>query len=171
MEQLTMFDGLPAFPLTHEDVLALHARWIAEGETDEDAFTWSETSAGKSYFFYGRKVFAHKPGDVKTARLILFEEVTRVNDEGDEVTELKPRSKAANNFDGGQLAAALVDLREKKRWIFRHTVTEQFACCNDFKQCSAVGACIHQEDRFYNGCFYRTNLEAGRNFFREGGEA
>ena len=140
----------PAFPLTHEDVLQLYREYIFEGETDEDVFTWAPVRDGMSYFFYGTKAFQHKPGDYGKARL-------RVDNQSYSPMTTPPI----------ELAEILEDLKARKRALFRDLVTESFACCNDFKRCSAAGACIHPEDRFYNGCFYRKNLEAGLNFYRE----
>lgn len=149
--QMSFFSDGPAFPLTHEDVLALYHDYVFAGEKDSDAFTWSKIKTGYSYSIYGTKVFEHRPGDAKKARLVI-----------------ENRVKSAANFSRDDLLSWLSELRAKKDELFRSLIEETFACCNDFKRCSAVGACIHQDDRFYNGCYYRTNLEAGRNFFREG---
>ena len=47
MEQMSLFDEQKvAFPLSHEDVLELHKRYIDDGEKDEDAFTWKEIKNG-----------------------------------------------------------------------------------------------------------------------------
>lgn len=166
MTQLDMFDNGPSFPLTHEGILALFHQYIDEGEKDSDVFTWEETKQGKSYFIYGKKVFEHRPGDIKKARIVIFEEIESEK-EGETIVELKPRSKSPEMMPPDVLLQWLEDLKQKKRAIFRGLITEKFACCNDYMKCSRAGMCIHQNDRFYNGCTYRTNLEAGRNFFRE----
>ena len=58
MQQISLFDDEKiAFPATHEDILKLHATYVDEGETDGDAFTWSDIKNGRSYFFYGKKAF------------------------------------------------------------------------------------------------------------------
>ena len=44
-------------------------------------------------------------------------------------------------------------------------VVESFGCCNDFLRCSDNRSCIHKDDPFYRGCYYRKNLEAGRIFY------
>lgn len=149
--QTSIFEAGPAFPLTHEDILALHHDYIDEGETDTDAFTWTDVKGGRTYFFYGTKVFQHKPGTAETARLIV---------------DGKSWSSATLGPDA--LFNLFFGLKTRKREIFRGLITETFACCNDFKRCSEAGGCLHPEDRFYNGCFYRRNLEAGRNFYKEG---
>ena len=58
MQQISLFDDEKiAFPATHEDILKLHATYVDEGETDGDAFTWSDIKNGRSYFFYGKKAY------------------------------------------------------------------------------------------------------------------
>lgn len=43
--------------------------------------------------------------------------------------------------------------------------THRFGCCIQYKKCSEAGNCLH-EDKFYSkGCYYRENLEQGKNFY------
>lgn len=157
MEQLSFLDNSIIFPLTHEDVINLYQRYIFEGEEDTDVFTFADTAKGKSYFFYGKKVFEHTPGTINKARLYLpFE---------DEEGKQKFKPKKASDLPNEQLRAVLNELKEKKRLIFRNLVEEVFACCNDYILCSDERACIHAKDRFYNGCTYRSNLESGIIFY------
>ena len=151
MEQISLFDDEKiAFPLSHDDVLKLHAQYIAEGETDPDAFTWKETKNGRSYFFYGKKVFELVSNASGAVRL-------RIQKEDDKPITLTPESPDLRTY--------LDMLKETKKNIFQNLTTETFGCCNDFIRCSDAMKCLHSEDRFYNGCMYRKNLEAGRIFY------
>jgi len=49
--------------------------------------------------------------------------------------------------------------------IFSSTST--FGCCALYQECSDENRCIHQNPFYSNGCTYRHNLEAGRNFYRK----
>ena len=151
MEQISLFEEEKASSLlsTHENVLKLHKQYIDEGEKDKDAFTWKETKSGYSYFFYGTKVMqltASKTGKVK----FLMKQP-----DGDFIA-LPPDDRSANDF---------VQLKMMKRKIFRELMPETFGCCNDFIRCSDALKCLHQDNRMYNGCLYRQNLEAGRIFY------
>lgn len=48
---------------------------------------------------------------------------------------------------------------------FNRQTVETFGCCNDHVRCSDARHCLHQDDKFYLGCIYRKNLEAGRIFY------
>ena len=154
MDQLSFFDDGPAFPASYQDLQSLYDAYVYEGEKDTDAFTWAELKSGRSYFMYGKKVLEYSPGDGKKARLKVFP--VGAEDKSETLTA---------DSSSASLLGALSRLKETKRRIFRATVTEEFACCNDFIKCSDAKACIHPEDRFYNGCYYRKNLEAGRIFY------
>ena len=153
MEQLSMFSEGPKFPLTYDDVDQLFKQYIYEGETDADVFTASELKSGRSYFFYGQKVFEFVAGDNESARL-------KIVGEDKKLIALKPSSTTM-----AELERHLMALKTKKRVIFRNLISDTFGCCNDFERCSDEKECIHKSDRFYNGCMYRTNLEAGRIFY------
>ena len=151
MEQLSLFEEEKIeFPKTHEDVVKLHAEYIDEGEKDDDAFTWKDTKNGRSYFFYGKKVFelvSGKSGQVKL----------RIQQNDEKAITLTPSSP--------DLLEKIKGLKETKREIFRNLTVEEFGCCNDFERCSDALKCLHPENRFYNGCLYRKNLEAGKVFY------
>lgn len=151
MEQMTFFDEEKIiFPLTHEDILKIHKQYISEGETDPDAFTWADIQNGRSYFFYGKKVFEHIIDSSGKSKLRIQQKdgkaVTVTSDSPDFTDQVKK-------------------LKETKQYIFRNLITDTFACCNDFERCSDALKCIHPENRFYNGCLYRKNLEAGKIFY------
>ena len=156
MEQLTLTNELISFPQNYNDLQSLYEKYIYEGEKDEDVFTWSEIKSGRSYYMYGKKVLEFITGEFHKAKIKIYP----INQEEKPYTI---KSSASSD----DLLTTLTKLKEMKKKIFRNTIAEQFACCHDFKNCSAVGACIHQDDRFFNGCIYRSNLESGRNFYKE----
>lgn len=153
MEQLSMFGESISFPLTYDDIDKLFNQYIYEGESDDDVFTFSELKTGRSYFFYGQKVFEFIPGDNEHVRLKIFGEDKKP-------ITLKPTSTTKVELEG-----YLQDLKAKKRLVFRNLISDTFGCCNDFERCSDAKECIHKSDRFYNGCMYRTNLESGQIFY------
>ena len=153
MSQLSFIDG-PAFPASYDDLEALHREYIWDGETDADAFTWSATKKGRSYSMYGCKVLEFSPDAGRGARLRVFS----LAEKGKGVLYTPDTAPA-------ELLNLLEELKRMKKALFRASVTEVFGCCNDFVKCSDQKQCIHPEDRFYNGCMYRTNLEAGRIFY------
>ena len=154
MEQKTIVDG-PEWPKSCADVEALHTQYIAEGETDEDAFTWTDSAAGRSYFFYGTKVMEFIPA-----------QNPRQRDKFRVPRGLIPASPFVTlSPDTTDLRALLENLRALKRKIFRGIVTYTFGCCNRYIECSDARRCVIAADRFSNGCQYRENLEAGRIFY------
>lgn len=151
MEQMSLFnEERLAFPVSHEDIVALHAQYIAEGENDADAFTWSDTKNGRSYFFYGKKVFEHIIDSSGKIKLRIQKD------------DSKPITLTAESPD---LHLYLDMLKKMKREIFRNLTTDTFGCCNDFERCSDALHCLHTDNRFYNGCMYRKNLEDGKVFY------
>ncbi len=159
MEQMSFFDSEKIeFPMTHEDVLKLHEQYIYEGEKDKDAFECKDIKNGHSYYFYGIKVMEHT---VSPSGKVKFSIKQKFGDEDG----AEDNSKfIAIPFDADILYYMEL-LKKAKRTIFRNTITETFACCNDYERCSDARKCLKTEDRMYNGCLYRTNLEAGRIFY------
>ena len=153
MEQLTMFDDTIPYPQTYADIEYLYNKYIYEGEKDSDTFSYDGPKDGsdswRSYYFYGKKVFSFYPHLKSGAKFKLW---------------IDNKNVSVNPPD---LPQVLNDLCARKHDIFRNTITDVFACCNDFKRCSAAGSCLHQDNRFYNGCYYRKNLESGLNFYKE----
>lgn len=162
MEQMSFFDERKiAFPLTHEDVLTLHKQYIDEGEKDEDAFTWKPITNGYSYYFYGKKVMEHT---VTSSGKVIFRIKKEFGNE-DESGGEDDKVKFERILPDANLAYHMERLKKAKQYIFRNTITDTFACCNDFERCSDALKCLKPEDRKYNGCLYRKNLEAGRVFY------
>ena len=159
-----VLDSRFTFPQTHEDVCQAFSAFIFEGEKDDDVFTHNETKAGITYSFYGMKVFELITNEGNQTKLRLPDDI---------MLELFPHQKGLKEgqfYTVSQLFPEELEklyelLKKKKRFIFRNTITDTFACCNSFMQCSDAKQCIHQDDRFYNGCYYRKNLEAGKVFY------
>jgi hypothetical protein len=152
------------FPTSYDDIQRWYDQSISDGETDEDAFTCSPTGKGQSYYFFGVKVFEFIPGEIGKSRLKLRDELLRPLG----ITREDPDPMSfytIADLSADQMAVLADLLRSQKRKIFRNTITESFSCCNDFMACSEAGHCIHPEDRFYNGCYYRTNLDQGKIFY------
>lgn len=151
--------SVPSWPETFEDIESLYREYIFENEKDSDTFSFSDIKNGRSYFFYGLKSFEFYPvQDNKPSKWRIPEYLINP----DQVDKTKFISISPKKFDPATVLRLLKDL---KRSIFRNTITEEFGCCNDFIRCSDAKACLHPEDRFYNGCGYRKNLEAGRIFY------
>lgn len=45
---------------------------------------------------------------------------------------------------------------------------DKFGCCGLFKKCSEQGHCVHSNAFYAASCTYKANLDAGKNFYREG---
>ena len=87
---------------------------------------------------------------------VLFPERQNLDDE---------KFYTVNKLQDEQMKILIASLKDYKHQLFRSLITETFGCCNDFILCSDAKHCIHEDDRFFNGCDYRKNLEAGRIFY------
>lgn len=162
--QISIFDEYLEFPRSFDDIQILWEKYIFEGETDSDAFTKNSVKEGYSYSFYGVKAFELNILKDNKVKLKLPDDIMR---------ELFPEKKnlkegqfyAVSDLSTEEMRKLLDLLKTRKRVTFRNTVTETFACCNSFLQCSDAMKCLHEKDRTYNGCYYRKNLEAGRIFY------
>ena len=162
--QISMFNDELIFPKSHEDVLNMWKRHIFEGEKDADAFTYNKVKEGYSYSFYNLKAFELDILEDGKVKLKLPDDIMK---------ELHPQNKeykegqfyTVSMLSPDEMQKLVILLRERKRVTFRQTVTYTFACCNSFVQCSDAKRCLHEDDRDYNGCHYRKNLEAGRIFY------
>lgn len=163
MEQLNRHNIRSVFPQSFSDVEALWNDYLCEGEADEDAFTWNDIANGRSYSFYGHLAFRLTFTQRGLPRLqlpaMLYASIAGTQEiEKDKfytVKELSPE----------QMELLCQQLLELKRKTFRETIMETFACCNDFNRCSDAKQCLHPDDRFFNGCYYRQALENGQVFF------
>ena len=160
MDQISMFETQIIMLESYEDIDHLLAN-VREDEKDDDLFSWNPTSNGRSYSFYGTKVFEFIPrkGEKGKAKLKVSPEVL-------ENMGIEAETYCALSISTDVEMKAFVDaLKKRKHFLFRNLITETFACCNDYLRCSEAEVCIHQDDRFYNGCTYRTNLEQGKIFY------
>jgi len=151
------------FPQSDDDIKYLWDNYIHEEKDDPDSFSVETIIKGYSYFIYGTKSFEliqnknscslRLPGMIMT---VLFPERQNLDDE---------KFYTVNKLQDEQMKALLALLKDYKHKLFRELITESFGCCNDFIKCSDAKHCIHEDDRFFNGCYYRENLEAGRIFY------
>ena len=49
--------------------------------------------------------------------------------------------------------------------IENYESTNSFGCCSKYAACSAKRKCIHDNNLYAKGCFYRKNLEKGKIFY------
>lgn len=162
--QLSLFDNHFALPANHDDIFAMWSDYINPGTQDSDAFTWEEIKDGRSYYFYGTMVF-HLVADSnghfvfklsgKVYRQLTFS-CGNITD-----SSMHP----IRNLSYNQWQEVLRVLQSYHRQCFRSIIIDRFGCCNDHVRCSDAKSCIHADDRYYNGCQYRENLEAGRIFY------
>lgn len=154
---------MPIYPSTYEDIDQLYREYIFENETDKDAFTSDCIQGGHSYSFYGTKVFEFS---TDTLRFKFKPEVFEAIGKSKE--NMKPDAfYPVSNLTDDEMYAVLEKLKMIKRIIFRNTTTDVFACCSSYKECSEAGHCLKENNRMYNGCKYRKNLEQGKNFYKE----
>ena len=165
--QTSMFEKELSFPHTYVELDQYYDKYIRTTWEEADAFTWNPLLAdGRSYFFYGQKIFEFYPGNSAKAKLKLPGYMLRkLMIEKPNMKDTTLYSVTEKDLSTEQLQDAFMLLAEKQKDIFRNTVTEIFGCCNDFMKCSDEKKCLYPEDRFYNGCQYRRNLEAGRIFY------
>lgn len=163
-EQTSLFSSPSAsFPQSSGDVMLLWDRFVRDPEDDADAITFEPIKNGFSFFLYGKKGF----------ELILEDDAPSLRLPGRALSAVlhdgKHRSPdnlyKVDSLTSDQLLALCAYLKSCKKEIFRSLVSDTFACCNAYIQCSDAGHCLHETDRFYNGCYYRTNLEHGRIFY------
>lgn len=164
MQQMSMFDQVTTVPESFEDIDNLLNK-VREEETDEDLFSYRTTSSGRSYFFYGTKVFEFIPrkGNKGTGKMKVCTEIAAALGQGEDSDNKQFIPVALNSTQ--DIIALIEALKAHKHFIFRNLISETFGCCNDFMLCSEAEKCIHESDRFYNGCTYRTNLEQGKIFY------
>ena len=42
----------------------------------------------------------------------------------------------------------------------------RFGCCSQYQKCSQAGKCLHENQYYSKGCYYRENLENGKAFYK-----
>lgn len=167
--QTSFLDNKYHFPHTYDEIDAWYHQHLKKEKEDNDAFTFGElNAAGRSYSFYGQKVFEFYPGADGKAKIKLPGRIMkRLDDKKSDAQDNVFYTLPEKSASPAVLAQLIQILQEEKKTIFRNTITEKFACCHAFRECSNKGECLFPDDRFFNGCEYRKNLEAGRNFYRD----
>lgn len=165
--QISMFGKGICFPHSYDEILILYNENLKDSWEEEDAFTWNDLSnKGRSYYFYGQKIFEFYPGEGLKARLKLIgKDLRALGIEKENMLDDNLYTVNEANLSSDLLEALIGILSSRKKEIFRNTITEEFGCCNDFMKCSDAKECLYPQDRFFNGCQYRRNLEAGKIFY------
>lgn len=153
------------FPHNYDDISELYQKYWKEDGDGEAVFSWNDLSkGGRSYSFYDNKIFEFYPGDKAKlrvwGRMLPALDILKPGADGKKLYALMEK-----DFPLGDIEPLIRAIRDEKKRIFRSIIIEDFACCNDFVACSDAQQCIHPDDPFYNGCYYRVNLEAGRIFY------
>lgn len=155
--------NLLSMPSSADELSTFIQHHIVESFDDPDVFSLNKIENGFSVFLYG----------IKSAEMIESKSGYRFRLPGDILSALVP-SKVdlvdenwyiAPDLNADQLAHLVQLLKDRKKKNFRSIITCTFACCNSYVACSDAKHCIHEHDREYNGCYYRTNLENGRIFY------
>ena len=151
---------LSPYPQTPQEIEEIWNQSVHEQTDDSDAFAYSITQNGVSFFIYGRKSF----------ELVRSKKGMTLRVSGSFMQLLYPNRE---DIDDEKFYMLPVDqipifpdyLRQYKKYVFRNLITDTFACCHRFVQCSDNRACLMPYDRTYNGCHYRRNLEKGLIFY------
>lgn len=137
-------------------------------ENDQDV-TLSVRKSITSVFFYGEKVFSFRINSktqcLDTEEAFIYSYVERISG-GKVHRETKTvYAEIPLLTDGDSVPVVQQMLRDLLQECFNRQNVGAFGCCNDHVRCSDAGRCLHAEDKFYLGCMYRRNLEAGRIFY------
>lgn len=163
-KQLSMdISTAPAFPDTKEAIESLWENHVSQPDDDPDAFSSSTISNGFSFFIYGVKAFELKQDETGAALCLPGNFVSIIDPQRKTTKENSLYTiRSLTEYQMKQFIQWLIETKKKN---FRALITDTFACCNSFVACSDAGHCLHENNRFYNGCYYRTNLEQGRIFY------
>lgn len=163
-EQTSLFSSPSvSFPQSADDVLSLWNCYVREPEDDADSISFNPIKEGFSFFIYGKKAFELNPyADPPSLKLPGRALSSILHDHKHSSPD---NLHKVDSLTSDQLLSLCAFLKAWKKEIFRSLVSDTFACCNSHVQCSDAGHCLHENDRFYNGCYYRTNLEQGRIFY------
>lgn len=153
------------YPASYEDIDEI-IQEVMVGEKDKDAFSSKEIAKGQSYFFFGSKVmeFFPKASEKGKARLRVKGEIIKAIGQVNESIK-EDKWYTVLPMSTGQYKKLIEALKLKKKEIFDNLTVEPIACCSSFIECSDAKKCLHADDRFYNNCEYRKNLEQGRIFY------
>ena len=137
-------------------------------ENDQDvALNIGKTTT--SILFFGEKVFGIRINS-KTQCLDTIEEcvapyASRITGAKLIQTEKQTSVQIPLMTDEASMPVVHEMLKTLFQECFNRQNVEMFGCCNDHVRCSDARCCLHADDKFYLGCIYRKNLEAGRIFY------
>lgn len=164
-EQLCFLNN-DVFPQSYKDIESMYEQYLKKPDEDADAFTWADLkNEGRSYFFFGKKIFEFYPGKGSAAKWRFSGDVASFVFENGTFKQGNMYPYRYKDFSSESYSRLLAGLQKVKKDIFRNTVTEKFACCHAFNECSDKKECLFPDDRFFNGCEYRKCLESGRIFY------
>lgn len=147
-------------PQTRAELVAYWNENVREDHDDDDALTCDPVKNGFTFFVYGKKTMElveMKRGIVLRVCGVLKKQIEK---DCDDLLDDKFYVVHAD-----QLGALADALRVYKQQVFRTIITDTFACCSKFVDCSDARACLHPHERTFNGCYYRKNLENGIIFY------
>lgn len=122
-----------------------------------------------SVSFYGEKIFNirinSKTQCLDTEEEFIFPYVSHIT--GAKLNDGGKKAYAQIPLMTDEASVVIVHemLRSLLQECFNRQTVESFGCCNDHVRCSDARRCLHEDDKFYLGCIYRKNLEAGRIFY------
>lgn len=148
------------YPQTPQEIETMWKEFVYEPTDDDDAFSFSATQSGFSFFVYGRKSFELIRGKKGMTLRISGDLMQLLDTEREDLDEMKFYPLPTD-----QISTFPSLLKAHKKYVFRNLITDTFACCHRFMQCSDARACLMPYDRTYNGCYYRRNLEKGLIFY------
>ena len=123
MTQLSIDNLSFSIPKTYEDIDAILTQ-IREDETDQDLFSFNETKSGRSYSFYGTKVFEFIPKG-NSSRIKVSSDIALAL--GKPIKQNSNQTFVQISLNSSEDIESLVDaLKEKKRALFRSINTFYF---------------------------------------------
>lgn len=150
------------YPQSVQEIESMWKEAVYEPTDDDDAFSYSATKTGISFFVYGRKSFELVRGKKGMNLRVSGDLMQLLDPEREDLDEMKFYPLPVD-----QVSTFPSLLKAHKKYVFRNLITDTFACCHRFMQCSDARACLMPHDRTYNGCYYRRNLEKGLIFYGE----
>lgn len=137
-------------------------------ENDKDV-TVNIAKTTTSIFFYKEKVFNirinSKTQCLDTEDRFVFDFVPDITGATLHLNDKRGYAQIPLITDEASVAKVYEMLQKLFQECFNRQNTESFGCCNDHVRCSDARRCLHEDDKFYLGCIYRKNLEAGRIFY------
>ena len=136
---------------------------------NEQDITINIAKTTTSISFCKEKVFniriSSKTQCLDTETAFVFPYVSRIAGASLHTSDKKTYAQIPLVTDEQSVSAVNEMLRELFQDCFNRQNAVSFGCCNDHVRCSDARRCLHEDDKFYLGCIYRKNLEAGRIFY------